>query len=198
VASQGVNGVAVGLATVGGILLWAAVRNVPPVDIAKDALGKPMSGKQLSRPFSDVKSGVDSTPNQGPTGTAGIGEAPATSGLHARNDGRYKLGPVKAWTEQEAYDIGTQFGLKTIGGWRASDPYPDHPSGKALDLMINNIPNGKAVGDAMAAWLIKNASGIKMKYIIWQRQSWNPQRGTWVKYTGSNPHTDHVHITFDI
>ena len=42
---------------------------------------------------------------------------------------------------------------------RAADPIPDHPSGRALDLMIPNYrsSSGKALGDKVADWARPNA-----------------------------------------
>lgn len=109
----------------------------------------------------------------------------------------YPLPHVKPWVVAAADEIGTKFGVKTIGGWRAQDPFPDHPSGLAVDFMINDLPNGHAVGDEISQYLIDNAKRLGLKYEIWNRRSWNPTRGTWAKYTSTdNPHTDHVHATF--
>ncbi len=106
---------------------------------------------------------------------------------------RYDVGPVKAHVQTIANFIGNKFGLKTIYGWRASDPFPDHPSGHALDFMISS----KEQGDQIAQELIGQANTMGLKYLIWNRQTWNPQRGTWERYTSTgNPHTDHVHATF--
>lgn len=106
---------------------------------------------------------------------------------------RYNLGPVKPWVEAAAYFLGPRHGIKTIGGWRASDPFPDHPSGHALDFMVDS----KQQGDALASDVIANASALGVKYLIWNHQTWNPQQG-WHPYTStSNPHTDHVHVTFN-
>ncbi len=96
------------------------------------------------------------------------------------------------------------FGLRTIGGWRAKDPYPDHPGGPnglgdALDLMTNDIGGPKVsnpIGDTISSYLIANSARLGVKYIIWNGRSWNSSRKTWEKYSGSNPHTDHVHVTF--
>lgn len=106
------------------------------------------------------------------------------------------LGPVKDYVKASADALISKFGIKSAGGWRKSDPFPDHPSGHAVDFMINDLPNGHAVGDALAAYIIQNAKALGVKYIIWNRRSWNPERGTWANYTGSNPHTDHVHVTW--
>lgn len=106
---------------------------------------------------------------------------------------KYNLGPVKPWVEFAAYFIGNRHGVKNIGGWRASDPFPDHPSGHALDYMISS----NAQGDAIAQDVINNAQFLGVKYLIWNRRTWSPDKG-WQPYTStSNPHTDHVHVTYN-
>jgi hypothetical protein len=107
---------------------------------------------------------------------------------------QYNLGPVLPWTEEVANRIGPLFGIKTIGGWRQSDPFPDHPSGHALDFMVFE---DTAKGDAIAQYLIDHADELGVKYIVWNRRSWNSSRRTWVPYSepGQGPHTDHVHVT---
>lgn len=105
----------------------------------------------------------------------------------------YNLGPVKSWVESAAYYLGPKYGITSIGGWRATDPFPDHPSGHALDFMVSD----RTRGDALAADAIANARQLGVKYIIWQRQVWTADRG-WHPYTSTgNPHTDHVHVTFN-
>jgi len=109
----------------------------------------------------------------------------------------YHLGPVKPWVADAANYVGGLFKVKTIYGWRASDPFPDHPSGHALDFMITS----KAQGQDIADFFQKNAAAFNVKYIIWNRQVWEangkPVAG-WHAYTStSNPHTDHVHVTFN-
>lgn len=107
----------------------------------------------------------------------------------------YSLGPVKPWVEAAAYYLGQKYNVKTIGGVR-SDPLPDHPSGHALDFMVD-IPTG----NALAEDAIANYQALGIKYIIHNRQVWNPRQG-WHPYISPssiayNPHTDHVHITFN-
>jgi hypothetical protein len=110
---------------------------------------------------------------------------------------KYNLGPVKSWVADAAYSIGGKFNVKTIYGWRAHDTFPDHPSGHALDFMITSKSQGQAIAD----YLQQNAGALGVKYIIWNRQVWEasgkPVAG-WHPYTStSNPHTDHVHVTFN-
>ncbi len=84
----------------------------------------------------------------------------------------------------------------------------EHSEGRAWDWMLNaSRPNEKAVADAVTAWLsAPDAQGrpgamarrFGIMYIIWNKKMWrayDPGRG-WAAYTGSSPHTDHVHVSF--
>lgn len=105
---------------------------------------------------------------------------------------------LKPWVIAAGNELQQRFGLKTIGGWRRTDPFPDHPNGLALDLMIDDIPNGRSIGDAIAAYLVANASRLNVKYIIWYRREWSVKNPKWRPYTDTpNPHIDHVHVTFN-
>jgi hypothetical protein len=103
----------------------------------------------------------------------------------------YNLGPVRAHVASAANTVGPKFGITVIYGWRAKDPYPDHPSGLALDFMTSSM----ATGSALAQYLIDNAEALGVDYIIWNRRSWNSKRRTWAPYSGA-AHNDHVHATF--
>jgi hypothetical protein len=107
----------------------------------------------------------------------------------------YMLGAVKPHVKQAAETLGAKHGFRVIYGWRATGSVAnsDHPKGLALDFMTLD----KAKGDALSADLIANHSAYAVKYIVWWRRSWNPERGTWVEYKStSNPHIDHVHVSF--
>lgn len=104
----------------------------------------------------------------------------------------YDLGPVKAHVRAAAESIGPRFGITVVYGWRAVDAFPDHPSGLALDYMTSNL----GVGAAIAQYHIDNSQALAVDYIIHNRRSWNSKRRTWVAYGGSNPHIDHVHVTY--
>ena len=101
-------------------------------------------------------------------------------------------------------------------GWRPSDPVPDHPDGRAIDLNIAD-PMGQtpandqtAFGWQLARWLQTNARTLHIDYIIWQARIWSTARSSegWRDYcaTGScgpygattNPtalHMDHIHVS---
>ena len=92
--------------------------------------------------------------------------------------------------------------LTTYYGVRA-DSIPDHPSGRALDLMIPGYTSagGKALGGEVAAWARTNAGALGIQYVIWNQRIWNVQRDKegWRPMADrggdSANHKDHVHIT---
>lgn len=105
----------------------------------------------------------------------------------------YNLGPVKAHVRAIAESVGPRFGIVVIYGFRPVDPFPDHPSGRALDWMTSS----QATRHALAEYLRTNAVALDVDYIIRDRQVWSYRRAAegWRPYSGSNPHTDHVHST---
>lgn len=180
--SAGVNAAAVSLAAGGGFLVYCGIRNVPVLAGLRDlAAGK----LPAARP--PVVTAVTFTGAAAGSAVGAVGGAAIT--------GQYKLGAVKADVAAAAYEIGPKFNIKTIYGW-APGLY-DHPKGLALDFMINTPGLGKAVGDALAGYVLANAGRLNVKYVIWYRKSWNPTRGTWVAYVGDSEHTDHVHVSFN-
>lgn len=98
--------------------------------------------------------------------------------------------------------------LRTIGGWRPSDPYPDHPSGQAVDIMLPQgctQSEGKlALGNAIATFLMKNADAYRIQYLIWQQRIWTIREGArplsqWRSMADRGSctanHMDHVHVS---
>ena len=92
--------------------------------------------------------------------------------------------------------------ITSIGGVRR-DPLPDHPSGRALDLMIPSYKSasGKALGQKIALWAKANARSLGINYVIWNQHIWNIERDKegW-RYMAdrggdSANHKNHVHIT---
>ena len=74
-----------------------------------------------------------------------------------------------------AYIMATYPGVSSIGGVR-SDPLPDHPSGRAIDIMIGG---NMALGDVINADVQAQAARFGVSYTMWRVAS----------------HFDHVHIT---
>jgi hypothetical protein len=79
----------------------------------------------------------------------------------------------------------------------------EHYDSRAMDWMLNvNNANQKATANSVTAWLSANngamARRFGISYIIWNHKMWReyrPEQG-WAAYTGSVPHTDHVHLSF--
>ena len=84
----------------------------------------------------------------------------------------------------------------------------EHMEGRALDWMVNAAdPAEKSKADEFIGWLLAtdqfgnehaNARRLGIMYIIWNTQMfrmYDTSRG-WAPYTGTSPHTDHVHLSF--
>jgi len=85
----------------------------------------------------------------------------------------------------------------------------EHGEGRALDWMIDSTkPANMGLANALTRWLVAPdsqgrpgamARRFGINYIIFNRQQWKawaPENG-WVVYTGSSPHTDHIHFSFN-
>lgn len=113
----------------------------------------------------------------------------------------YELGPVRPQTALVANTVGPMFGITLAYGWREVDPYPDHPSGLAIDFMTSNLPDGTTAGDELAAYLQQHSAELGVDYLIWRQRIWSPARATegWrlMEDRGSptQNHMDHVHLT---
>ncbi|WP_155771638.1 transglycosylase family protein, partial [Mycobacterium asiaticum] len=84
-------------------------------------------------------------------------------------------------------------GVQSIGGWRENDPFPDHPSGRALDIMVGN---DAALGNAINQYLQQHAAELGIDYTLWQQQQWTPGKGPSPmedRGGATANHRDHVH-----
>lgn len=91
--------------------------------------------------------------------------------------------------------------IVTIYGWRASSDYSsDHPNGRAVDFMIPDYKNNKALGDTLAQYFIDNLPRLNGTYVIWRQRIWTPYNGKWkaMEDRGSDTanHMNHVHVSF--
>lgn len=127
----------------------------------------------------------------------GINPWSSASGSDVNVSRNYKLGGVKGYVSKAADYFGSKYGIRTVYGvGPGSVPGSDHPHGKAVDLMINNLKNGKRTGTQMANDIIQNYQQWNVKYVIWNKYIWSPSKG-WRKYSGPSDHTDHVHVSFN-
>lgn len=100
-----------------------------------------------------------------------------------------------------------EFGSHSYGGVgdRPDNPRSDHPSGRAVDVMIDDwAGQGNTHGWQVADWVVAHAAGLGVKDVIWDKQIWSaaaPEQG-WRPYAHpsgrSSPtldHLDHVHVS---
>ena len=92
--------------------------------------------------------------------------------------------------------------ITTYYGWRR-DVTPDHPAGRALDLMIPNYKSSSGQGARRRGGHLGQGerATLMIKYVIWNQRIWNIERDRegW-RYMAnrggdSANHKDHVHVT---
>lgn len=81
------------------------------------------------------------------------------------------------------------------------EPGSDHNDGRAVDIMLPNYKNNKALGDAIAAYFQARASQMNITYIIFNQHIWSVARASegwrYMADRGSDTqnHLDHVHVS---
>jgi hypothetical protein len=96
-------------------------------------------------------------------------------------------------------------------GYPCGPGVSEHKEGRALDYMLNYAnPAQRSQAEDIVNWLLAtdrhgnrhaNARRLGIMYLIWNRRIWGSYRAAsdgdgWRPYTGSNPHTDHIHLSF--
>jgi hypothetical protein len=167
-----------------------AVDPQPFYDAAADP-GSAPAQPPAPAPDAAALSGDTGPPDPGPAAGARLAPLPAAKGSEANMT-------VNGVRVQRT--IAARFpAVAAIGGWRPADPYPDHPSGRAVDAMIPHHPTaeGIALGDQVAGYFVTNADAFEVDYILWRGRMW--RNGAWAGAgdNGSDTanHMDHVHIT---
>lgn len=120
------------------------------------------------------------------TGTLNFG---GSSGLDQLRPGaKVIVGEIRAKFPQ----INTMYGVRP-------DPLPDHPSGRAVDIMMPHGASDVALGNEIAAYLQANANRLGIEYLIWRQRIWDNGDGGWTPMADRGGitanHYDHVHVT---
>jgi len=142
----------------------------------------------------------DSTPQPSPSPSAQPASPPAPAGLSTAPcpDGSVESGLTSSAVRVYRAVCHAFPEVKTYLGW---DAHGEHASGKAIDIMINDISDGKAVGDRIAAFLQAHASELDLYDVIWWDRIWTPVRASegWRDYgdhgSPTANHMDHVHVS---
>src|SRR6478672_1511093 len=105
----------------------------------------------------------------------------------------------------------SHYGMGSLGlmGRTCGSDVSEHYDGRAWDWMLNvNNPSQEAVAQSVLTWLTApDKNGVKgamarrfgIMYIIHNKKMWRsyaPERGC-APYSGSSPHTDHIHFSFN-
>jgi len=98
--------------------------------------------------------------------------------------------------------------IEVVGGFRAADKYADHPTGRAVDVMVPDggaTAESAALGDEMAEHFMTNADQFGILYILWNQRVWvngrdeplPPQEWRVMENRGGATanHVDHLHIS---
>jgi hypothetical protein len=103
------------------------------------------------------------------------------------------LGAVKPHVRAAAQFLGCRFGEPTMFGVAGRAGTSDHPSGRAVDFMVD-----RATGDALAVCALNNRAALGVTYVIW-RQRINFGSGWQLMEDRGGVtanHFDHVHVSF--
>ncbi|GAB3566815.1 hypothetical protein GCM10027445_14260 [Amycolatopsis endophytica] len=104
------------------------------------------------------------------------------------------LSGTKPHVAQVGNHVAEKFDVDDIGGKAGRSGTSDHPSGLALDFMVDT-----ATGNQIAEYILANQSDFNVKYVIW-RQRYNDGSGwsTMEDRGGATAnHYDHVHVSFE-
>lgn len=158
----------------------------PVAPVAEEAAGlsgvKAVAREEVAMPDGGaVLAGAQVAGGGGGLDTATYAGAGAGVGLSANGQAVYSA-------------VRSAFGITNIGGARWGD-WGDHGTGHAADIMVPDL----GTGDAIAAYVMANASTLGVKYIIWKQAIWFPGSSGWrgMEDRGSitQNHYDHVHVS---
>lgn len=85
-------------------------------------------------------------------------------------------------------------GIVPSAAHSATNPASDHEPGKAGYCHACDVTHDPRHGADMARVSRGIVKDSRTKYVIFRRRIWTPSRG-WHAYSGSNPHTGHMHLS---
>lgn len=181
----GVAGSAVLVGTAGLYLIYIGFKDVPFVDGLRSLLRKenPAPGSKTPwTPSAKLGSGITNAGDLGSGTVVPMWLAPTPSNT---------LGLVGNALRGYAQFRATYPNMTMLGrGPRPETPSSDHPIGKAIDLMTTSDQTAQQI-----IRIFRSQPGAK--YWIWNRRKGSLLK-LWMTetYTGSNPHIDHVHLSY--
>jgi hypothetical protein len=176
---------AAAVAVTGGALSLAAVASsIPfgvgplPVEPVQNQVDPSVVAAAAVLPISDPSTEPDTDAEAGDRPTALVPVATPTRTVDAEVLDTAKLVKAVQLAEREAGRAGTS----------------DHPSGKALDFMVD-----RATGNALAACALRDQKALGVSYVIWRQRinfgsGWKPMED---RGGVTANHFDHVHVSFE-
>lgn len=127
----------------------------------------------------------------GPKVSSGGYSKPKSAGSTGSGSGSWGLRPRAA---AATHTLANMFHISAgnVGGFAnrniaGTSTKSDHAFGLAADFM--------GAHQNLADYAVHHAGALHVKYVIFNHRIWSPARG-WHAYTGVNPHTDHVHVSY--
>ncbi|MDN5747095.1 MAG: hypothetical protein L0H64_00955 [Pseudonocardia sp.] len=110
------------------------------------------------------------------------------------DDGDSGFETVQSAVGEAGIELRCRFDVETVYGVAGRAGSSDHPSGRALDLMVDRDP-----GEDLAEYAVDNMDRLGIKYVIYrQRINFGSGWETMEDRGGVTAnHMDHVHVSFD-
>jgi hypothetical protein len=120
---------------------------------------------------------------------AAVASGPVDCGIDTSD-----LGRVKSHVRTAAEQLGCRYGEPDMHGVAGRAGTSDHPSGLAVDFMVD-----RSTGDALASCALENMDALGIKYVIWEQaiNHGNGWKGMEDRGGATANHFDHVHISFE-
>lgn len=196
-------GIAAAVATALPASMWLTTAGSPDVEAASAALALQAPPTSSVTPPPSTSSTPPPSSTTPPPSTTAAPPKPTTSTKApapvkktvpaATASCSTSLSGTKPHVAQVGNHIKAKFGVKNIGGVAGRANASDHPSGLALDFMVDT-----GTGNAIADYLMANQKDFGVTYVIW-RQRYNDGSGwdTMEDRGGATAnHMDHVHVSF--
>lgn len=195
-------GIAAAVATALPASMWLTTAGSPDVEAASAALALQAPPVSSVTPPPSTSSTPPSSTTPPPSTTAAPPKpttstkapAPVKKTVPAATAScSTSLAGTKPHVAQVGNHVKAKFGVSTVGGVAGRANASDHPSGLALDFMVDT-----ATGNAIAEYLLANQKDFGVTYVIW-RQRYNDGSGwdTMEDRGGATAnHMDHVHVSF--
>ncbi|MBP2366568.1 hypothetical protein [Pseudonocardia parietis] len=144
---------------------------------------------QAAEPDDDSDEDVEEPADGGGGDGAGSGAGPSSCAA-----GTEGMEGVAANVADAGETLRCMFAVDSVLGIGSRGGTSDHPSGKALDFMVD-----PATGDELAEYALANADELGITYVIWQQRintgdGWEMQED---RGGATANHMDHVHISFN-